>query len=66
MIMTAPNDSFCISSLGALRELGSLKTNMTKTQGEIVLNSFVARGWLLKSRWDQPSLCLLLFEEYRL
>jgi hypothetical protein len=56
--MTAPNNSYCISSLGALREIGNLKINMTKSQGEIVLNSFVARGWLLKSSYVTSLLLL--------
>ncbi len=49
-IMLAPNESYCVSSLAALREVNSLKTNMTKTQAESVLGSFVAKGWLLKSK----------------
>jgi non-structural maintenance of chromosomes element 1 len=48
--MLAPNESFCVSSLAALREVSHLSTNMTKTQAEVVLGSFVARGWLLKSK----------------
>lgn len=48
--MLAPNESFCVSSLAALREVTHLKTSMTKTQAETVLGSFVARGWLLKSQ----------------
>lgn len=48
--MLAPREAYSVSSLGALREVNSLKTNMTKTQAEIVLGSFVAKGWLLKSR----------------
>ncbi|THH01244.1 hypothetical protein EW026_g1416 [Hermanssonia centrifuga] len=42
-IMLAPNESYCVSSLAALREVNSLKTNMTKTQAESVLGSFVAK-----------------------
>ncbi|KAF8343941.1 Nse1 non-SMC component of SMC5-6 complex-domain-containing protein, partial [Cantharellus anzutake] len=57
-IMTAPNETFCVSSLAALREVSSLTTrgNMTKAQAEIVLQSFVVRGWLLKSRHGRYSL----------
>ncbi|OSX65068.1 hypothetical protein POSPLADRAFT_1135283 [Postia placenta MAD-698-R-SB12] len=49
-IMLAPNESYSISSMAALREVSSLKGNMTKTQAEVLLSSFVARGWLVKSR----------------
>ncbi|CDO71235.1 hypothetical protein BN946_scf184863.g31 [Trametes cinnabarina] len=55
-IMLAPNESYCVSSLAALREVNSLKSNMTKSQAEATLNSFVARGWLLKSRRGRYSL----------
>ncbi|KAI0709359.1 Nse1 non-SMC component of SMC5-6 complex-domain-containing protein [Earliella scabrosa] len=49
-IMLAPNESFCVSSLAALREVNSLKSSMTKSQAEATLTSFVAKGWLMKSR----------------
>jgi hypothetical protein len=51
--MLAPRQSFSISSLGALREVGAIrpKVSMTKAQAENVLASFVARGWLLKSKY---------------
>src|ERR1700722_1375921 len=57
-IMLAPNESYCITSLGALREVSALsnKGNMSKTQAEIVLGSFVAKGWLLRSRFEKTSL----------
>ncbi|KIL69676.1 hypothetical protein M378DRAFT_184086 [Amanita muscaria Koide BX008] len=57
-IILAPRHSFSISSLGALRELSSIKpkSNMTKTQAETVLASFVARGWLRKSTRGRYSL----------
>lgn len=48
--MLAPNESFCVSSLAALREVNSLQSSMTKSQAEATLNSFVAKGWLVKSR----------------
>ena len=48
--MLSPNQSYSLSSLAALREAGYLKGNMTKTQAENVLGSFVAKGWLLKSK----------------
>jgi hypothetical protein len=48
--MLAPNESFSVSSLAALREVNTLKSSsMTKTHAEVVLGSFVAKGWLLKS-----------------
>lgn len=50
--MLAPHEAYSVSSLLALREVNSLKTTMTKAQAEIVLGSFVAKGWLLKSRRD--------------
>ncbi|KIJ68967.1 hypothetical protein HYDPIDRAFT_122903 [Hydnomerulius pinastri MD-312] len=55
-IMLAPHESYSVSSLAALREVNSLKTNMTKTQAEVVLGSFVAKGWLLKSKRGRYSL----------
>ena len=48
--MIAPNRSFSISSLAALREVNALTSPMTKTQAESVLASFVAKDWLLKSK----------------
>ncbi|KAJ8597946.1 hypothetical protein M405DRAFT_848439 [Rhizopogon salebrosus TDB-379] len=55
-IMLAPHEAYSVSSLVALREVNSLKTNMTKAQAEIVLGSFVAKGWLLRSRRGRYSL----------
>ncbi|GJE90841.1 Nse1 non-SMC component of SMC5-6 complex-domain and zf-RING-like domain-containing protein [Phanerochaete sordida] len=55
-IMLAPNESYCVSSLAALREVSHLKSTMTKTQAERVLGSFVARGWLVKSNKGRYSL----------
>lgn len=49
-IMLAPNESYSVSSLAALREVNALKGTMTKTQAEVVLGSFVAKGWLVKSK----------------
>ncbi|KAI0318634.1 Nse1 non-SMC component of SMC5-6 complex-domain-containing protein [Amylostereum chailletii] len=48
-IMLAPNDSYSLSSLAALRDNPKPST-MSKSQAETVLASFVARGWLLKSK----------------
>ncbi|KAI0724080.1 Nse1 non-SMC component of SMC5-6 complex-domain-containing protein [Fomitopsis betulina] len=55
-IATAPNEAFCISSMAALRETNNL--NMTKSQAEVVLSSFVAKGWLVKSRRGRYSFSL--------
>lgn len=55
-IMLAPNGSYSISSLAALREVNALTSPMTKTQAESVLASLVAKGWLLKSKKGRFSL----------
>uniref|UniRef100_A0A8H7Y5N4 Non-structural maintenance of chromosomes element 1 homolog n=1 Tax=Psilocybe cubensis TaxID=181762 RepID=A0A8H7Y5N4_PSICU len=50
-IMLAPNESFVISDMAALREPSAIGlTTVTKIQAEIILASFVQKGWLLKSR----------------
>jgi hypothetical protein len=53
--MLAPNSSYSISSLAALREVNALTSPMSKTQAETVLASFVTKGWLLKSKLRLPS-----------
>jgi len=55
-IMLAPNEAYSVSSLAALREVNALKTSMSKTQAEVVLSSFVAKGWLFKSKRGRYSL----------
>lgn len=55
-IMLAPNSSYSISSLAALREVNALTSPMSKTQAESVLASFVTKGWLLKSKLRLPFL----------
>ncbi|KAI0302103.1 hypothetical protein BC826DRAFT_498311 [Russula brevipes] len=55
-IMLAPNSSYSISSLAALREVNALTSPMSKTQAESVLASLVAKGWLLKSKKGRYSL----------
>lgn len=52
--MLASREAYSVSSLAALREVGSLKSNMTKSQAEAVLGSLVAKGWLLKSKLSEP------------
>jgi len=51
--MLARNEAFSLSSMAALREVSTIKpkSNMTKTQAETVLASFVAKGWLLRSKY---------------
>ncbi|RDB21203.1 Non-structural maintenance of chromosomes element 1 [Hypsizygus marmoreus] len=58
LIMLAPRESFSVSSFAALREVSAIKpkTNMSKTQAENVLGSFVAKGWLLRSKRGRYSL----------
>ncbi|KAH7103838.1 Nse1 non-SMC component of SMC5-6 complex-domain-containing protein [Auriculariales sp. MPI-PUGE-AT-0066] len=53
-IATAPSECFSISSMLALKQLakakvGTGKTKMTHAHGEVLLDSFVANGWLSKS-----------------
>ncbi|KAJ8473266.1 hypothetical protein ONZ45_g16353 [Pleurotus djamor] len=55
-IMLAPNESYCVSSMAALHKVNSLKTSMSKTQAEAVLGTFVANGWLLKSKQGRYTL----------
>ncbi|KAK7466996.1 hypothetical protein VKT23_004059 [Stygiomarasmius scandens] len=57
-IMLARNEAFSLSSMAALREVSNIKpkSNMTKTQAETVLASFVAKGWLLRSKRGRYSL----------
>ena len=47
--MLAPREAFSASSMAALRELTASKINITKANAEVVLTSFVSKGWLLKS-----------------
>lgn len=58
--MLAPREAYSVSSLAALREVSSLKSNMTKSQAEAVLGSLVAKGWLLKSKLSDPLYSILL------
>ncbi|KAF8163230.1 Nse1 non-SMC component of SMC5-6 complex-domain-containing protein [Crassisporium funariophilum] len=55
-IMLAPREAFSVSSLAALRELNAAKLSMTKSQAEVVLASFVSKGWLMKSKRGRYSL----------
>ncbi|KAF9069917.1 Nse1 non-SMC component of SMC5-6 complex-domain-containing protein [Rhodocollybia butyracea] len=57
-IMLARNECFSVSSLAALREVsaGKEKINLTKAQAEVLLGSFVANGWLLRSKRGRYSL----------
>ncbi|KAG8217812.1 Nse1 non-SMC component of SMC5-6 complex-domain-containing protein [Butyriboletus roseoflavus] len=55
-IMLASHEAYSVSSLAALREVCSLKSNMTKSQAEAVLGSLVAKGWLQRSKRARYSL----------
>ncbi|KAF8902062.1 hypothetical protein CPB84DRAFT_1776495 [Gymnopilus junonius] len=54
--MFAPHEAYSVSSIAALRELSAAKVSMTKSQAEVVLASFVSKGWLLKSKRGRYSL----------
>ncbi|KAG6878709.1 hypothetical protein C0993_011524 [Termitomyces sp. T159_Od127] len=58
LIMLAPRRAYSVSSTVALREVSAIrpKMNMTKSQAEAVLGSFVAKGWLAKSKRGRYSL----------
>jgi len=47
--MLAPREAFSVSSMAALRELTASKISITKIGAEVILTSFVSKGWLLKS-----------------
>jgi len=57
-IMLAPRYKYSVSSLVAMREVSMVqpKINMTKSQAEVVLSTFVARGWLVKSKQVHPAI----------
>ncbi|KAF9532248.1 Nse1 non-SMC component of SMC5-6 complex-domain-containing protein [Crepidotus variabilis] len=66
-IMLASREAYSVSSLAALRELTFAKINMTKSHGEIVLASFVSKGWLMKSirgRYSLSTRSLLELQPY--
>ncbi|QRV99960.1 non-structural maintenance of chromosomes element 1 [Ceratobasidium sp. AG-Ba] len=53
-IVLANNDAFSIPATAALREVSHLSgKSITKSEAEHLLSSFVAKGWLLKSNWDE-------------
>ncbi|KAL9715077.1 hypothetical protein Ac2012v2_001736 [Leucoagaricus gongylophorus] len=51
-IMLAPRFKYSVSSLVAMREISMIKPkiNIAKSQVEVVLSTFVARGWFVKSK----------------
>lgn len=57
-IMLAPRFKYSVSSLVAMREISMIKPkiNIAKSQVEVVLSTFVARGWLVKSKSGRYSL----------
>jgi len=68
-IIFAPNEAYSISSIRALHEVSNLpvKSSMTKSQAEMVLQSFVAREWLAKSargRYSLSTRSILELQEY--
>ncbi|KAG8988744.1 hypothetical protein FRB94_002479 [Tulasnella sp. JGI-2019a] len=67
-IMTAPRQAFSISSMAALKEATSLPEGTKKISGiqaQLLLNSFVARGWLCKSPRGRYSLAARSLMELR-
>ncbi|KAG9055994.1 hypothetical protein FS842_000613 [Serendipita sp. 407] len=50
LIVLAPADAFSVSSMLAIREVQKIKGTLSKAQGELTLRSFVANGWLYKTR----------------
>ncbi|KAF8710906.1 Nse1 non-SMC component of SMC5-6 complex, partial [Rhizoctonia solani] len=56
-IMLADNEVFSIPATAALREVSQLQgKGITKAEAEHVLSSFVAKGWLMKSKRGRYSL----------
>ncbi|PPQ86853.1 hypothetical protein CVT25_012572 [Psilocybe cyanescens] len=56
-IMLAPREAYVISDMAALREPALVGlTSMTKMQAEVILTSFVQKGWLLRSKAGHYSL----------
>ncbi|QRV85901.1 non-structural maintenance of chromosomes element 1 [Ceratobasidium sp. AG-Ba] len=67
-IVLANNDAFSIPATAALREVSHLSgKSITKSEAEHLLSSFVAKGWLLKSkrgRYSLSSRSLLELQNY--
>ncbi|CEL51838.1 Non-structural maintenance of chromosomes element 1 homolog OS=Bos taurus GN=NSMCE1 PE=2 SV=2 [Rhizoctonia solani AG-1 IB] len=56
-IMLSDNEAFSIPATAALREVSQLQgKGITKAEAEHVLSSFVAKGWLMKSKRGRYSL----------
>ncbi|EUC62210.1 Nse1 non-SMC component of SMC5-6 complex protein [Rhizoctonia solani AG-3 Rhs1AP] len=56
-IMLAHNEAYSIPATAALREVSQLQgKGMTKAEAEHVLSSFVAKGWIMKSKRGRYSL----------
>lgn len=58
LIVTADDESFSVSSITALKEVVKLKTSISKSNGEILLQRFVDDKWLSRSRGGRYSLSL--------
>ncbi|KAG8771397.1 hypothetical protein FRC12_003642 [Ceratobasidium sp. 428] len=56
-IVLSQNDAYSIPATAALREVSQLQgKGITKSEAEYLLSSFVAKGWLLKSKRGRYSL----------
>lgn len=55
-IILASHGSYSVSSMTALREVNNLKQTITKSHAQNLLDTFVVKGWLLKSRRGRYSL----------
>jgi hypothetical protein len=50
--MLSNSDAYSIPAMAALREVSQLQgKGITKSEAEHLLSSFVAKGWLMKSKW---------------
>ncbi|GES75289.1 hypothetical protein RCL_jg8844.t1 [Rhizophagus clarus] len=58
LIITADDESFSVSSITALKEVVKLKTSITKSNGEILLQRFIDDKWLSISSGGRYSLSL--------
>ncbi|KDN44730.1 hypothetical protein K437DRAFT_263125 [Tilletiaria anomala UBC 951] len=49
LIFTAPNATYCINSLAALREAGQVEPPMSKRACQDLLNNLILHGWIRKT-----------------
>ncbi|RUO96053.1 Nse1 non-SMC component of SMC5-6 complex-domain-containing protein [Jimgerdemannia flammicorona] len=67
LIVRADDDAFSVTSIVALREASKLKTPITKSAAEALLDKFVDDRWLIKARNGRYSMdirCLLELQGY--